>query len=840
MHNPLKLKLPALALAVAMASPAFATYNPNISAVYSFGDSLSDMGAMQDMNRLPMLAGQSISSFTTPGGLTAAGHLARTYGQPSTAALRANPPFDITRLETLVPLLRAANPASAMARARQLAEAQQKVADQLQPLLSQLPTTLTRLDELTEPQKLIFKELQRRLLLNDPDYTPVSYRQTDGNNFAIGGATALAKSGGSGFPLQLSKTDLEAMLTRTGLSLAALETAPLADTLSLNMPMQQPALADQVNRYLDRDGRANARTLYTITAGANDLLRAQSILKLIAAGAYNQPPKKAGSSDLLQAQNELKKTLIEPIILGSAQEVARQSQRLLKAGARYVVVTNMPDISDTPRFQKDRQAIRQQAMNQARAQSATLTNAQLSHIADQTEAQLLAESRQAVNGFNRMLQTALSASPVIYVDISRFLKIVKANPRRFGFDPNQINQPFCEDSSLLCSPADKALQKQLAEIDNNKTLTVEQRLSARQKQLQQAAKSAVFADDIHPSSATHKYLADIISNGYLQAPGYHASLQSLARTGQTGLARLFEDQRLALTSTPPQEGELTPTVNITASQDSGPNQRNLIKGKVNSTQLYASVAYGISSSTRGAIMLSVQRDRQQFSNDRDGNQQRQAYVSGISLAQTLGENWSWGINGYLGQGNYRQVRYYSLGDGITTPTRVTVRNSGQTESLMAGAGLGAYGRYQWAGVRMQPRLGLDYQYERLRGYAETTDLMGAVRFDDARSSSTELTLGLNLSKPLAFGDFTLIPYMDLAWRQALADNDLQVNWKVADSSTGYIQEDIALNDNRFATVQLGSQVDIIQDLDLRLNYSHRFASPQGRNSQITLAMGYRF
>ncbi|WP_263322248.1 autotransporter domain-containing protein [Endozoicomonas sp. Mp262] len=853
MSHTSKLKLSALALSIGMACSVQAAYNPQFSNVYSFGDSLSDMGVMKGISSMPMVpTGVSIKNFTTPGGSTAAGHLANNYGKESTAALEATVNIDTAQPLTmlkLLPVLMAANPSSAINMAKEsIKELPNDLAGQVSSLLGQIPESFDSVDSLTNSQALAFAELQRVILdsyLSDPNNTIIDYKQTDGNNFATGGASATSSTNDSTFPLELTKEQLISMLDGSGFTIEALEGmlgGKLADKLAVNFPLQQKTLADQVSMYLDRDGKASSNALYTITAGANDLFRAGTATNLIPIyakaaaekaasektqelieqatnnGTITDPKVQAsikkqaeivGQQAALQSIEE-NKANVENIIIDSAMEVANQTKRLLGAGAKYVVVTNMPDVTGTPDY-----------INQSEEEKATAS--------------------EGVNGFNQMLQASLGKSSVIYVDINGFLKTIQANPQKFGFDVAKANQTFCDGSSLLCSPKDEELNAQLAAIDSNKATSAEQKATAKQKLIQEAAKNYIFADGVHPSSAVHKYLADVVSNGYLKAAGYNASMQSLARSGQNELAELFESRRTELVANPLAKGELRPYVNISGSRHDGAEHHNLAKGKVDSVRLYAAMDYGISEQTSGGFMLNVQRDKQDFKQDMAGKQEREAYIAGIYLNQHITDHWSWGFNSYLGKGDYEQVGSYTLGDNSNTNKVVAVRNTSETDSIMVGGSLGANGRYDISGIDLMPRINLNYQYEHIDSYAEKTDTAGAVRFDDTNLKRGELALGLNVSKTFQVSGMAVRPYADLDWRQQLAgDKDQEVNWKTEASTNGYINEVISETDRSFGTVKVGGQVEIVEGLTTQLSYSKKFGSSLSNDDRIMLDMGYTF
>ena len=873
-----KLKLSALALSIGMACSAQAAYNPQFTDVISFGDSLSDMGAMKGLNDASLIkgTGMELGNFTTPGGSTASGHLANNYGKTSKAALVAK--IDETALNaankqvlgSIGSLQTVTEIASGMADGLlNVDKVKESSADQA--ALASIKTIAAKLDTITDNKgdptakitegheqngKVLLGELQRLTLLMLVKHGKeagvdisnlIQYEEDkDGNNFAIGGASAVSTANGATFPLE-------------------------AMGISLNTPLLQKSLKDQVDTYLNRDGKADPNALYTITAGANDLFRASSI-KAIAEAGGNKAANEAGAAKMLELIGkgitdpaEIKKQAeaagaavveqqITKIVTDAATAVATQTKRLVAAGAKFVVVTNMPDITDTPSFEQTKQQILATARQTATAEASkkaktTLTEKELQQIGDKAEAKALvttvaaaqAESQAAVNGFNDMLKASLGNTPVIYTDINGFLKTVKADPNKFGFDSVNTKLTFCGNSSVICTPKAQKLKDALTKIDDDKSTSAVEKKAAKQALLKEAAKDYIFADGVHPSSALHKYLADVVTNGYLRSPGYNASMQSLARSGQNELAELFEGRRTALVANPLAEGEFRPYVNISGSHRDGAKHDNLAKGKVDSVRLYVAMDYGISYKVSGGLMLTVQHDKQDFTKDMYGKQEREAYIAGAYLNRQVSDHWTVGFNGYVGKGDYDQTRRYTIGDGTNTNAIVQVNNTSETDSIMVGGSFGANGHYVMSDIDLMPRVNLNYQYEKINGYTEKTDTAGAVKFDDATLKRTELALGLNVSKTFDVSGMALKPFADLDWRQQLAgDKEQTVKWKTAADNGAYTDVNVAETDRSFGTVKVGGQLEVTEGLTTQLSYSKKFGSSLSNGDRIMLDVGYTF
>ncbi|MCI2243124.1 MULTISPECIES: autotransporter domain-containing protein [Xanthomonas] len=186
-----------------------------------------------------------------------------------------------------------------------------------------------------------------------------------------------------------------------------------------------PSLATQASNYLAANGgKADPNALYSVWGGANDLFA-------IAGGA----PVQATIGNAVTA---------EVGIVASLQN----------AGARYVMVNNLPDVGITPRFRAGGAA--------AMAQGTALATA-----------------------YNTALFSGLKSAGlrVIPVDTFHLLQEVVANPGTYGFTnvTGTACQPQVTAQSLTCNPTSY--------------------VSA------DAADTYVFADGVHPTGRTHELLA---------------------------------------------------------------------------------------------------------------------------------------------------------------------------------------------------------------------------------------------------------------------------------------------------------------------------------------------
>ncbi|WP_132999021.1 autotransporter domain-containing protein [Luteimonas arsenica] len=218
-----------------------------------------------------------------------------------------------------------------------------------------------------------------------------------------------------------------------------------------------PSLATQAAGYLAANGgRADPDALYTVWGGANDLF--------------------AVTSDPANAQAIIGGAVTAQVgIIGSLQA----------AGARYVLVPNIPDLGVTPGFLAQGPG--------AAAQGTALATT-----------------------YNEALFGALAANglSVIPVDTFSFLQEVVANPALFGISnvTGTACMPQITAQSLTCNPTS------LVSPD--------------------APQTHLFADGVHPASGAHVALADL-AIAAIEAPRQMAVLpHSAAGTGRDRAARV--------------------------------------------------------------------------------------------------------------------------------------------------------------------------------------------------------------------------------------------------------------------------------------------------------------
>ncbi len=222
-------------------------------------------------------------------------------------------------------------------------------------------------------------------------------------------------------------------------------------------------IATQIDTYLEAvGGHADPHAFYAVWGGANDLFVAQNL-------PVDQVPAYLATT--------------------AGQEVVAVG-KLSAAGAKYILVPNLPDIGITP-FGR----------SLGPAGAATVTS--------------------ATSGYNLLLYRGLAAAGlrVIPADAFHLLQEVAANGARYGF--TDVVHPACGAvNSLLCTSADLVAPN--------------------------ADKTYLFADGVHPTSGGHELIADYFYS-IVAAPFKIGLLPQTAARNRTTYVRGLFDQLEHLT-----------------------------------------------------------------------------------------------------------------------------------------------------------------------------------------------------------------------------------------------------------------------------------------------------
>ena len=221
--------------------------------------------------------------------------------------------------------------------------------------------------------------------------------------------------------------------------------------------------ATQISEYFARSGgSADPRALYAVWFGANDIF--QNFLGI--AGGVVNPATVIGTA--------------------AGAEIA-QIARLRAAGARYIMVFNLPDLGSTPQFS----------------------------VASIGAAGNAAASGLAIN-YNNALFTGLAGTKVIPVDAFALFNDVRANAAAFGF--TNTTGLACRDTPpaglLSCGPGNLVATG--------------------------AATSYLFADGVHPTSGSHVIVADFVKS-LIEGPNTYSTMTEVPLSSRAAHVRTLDE-----------------------------------------------------------------------------------------------------------------------------------------------------------------------------------------------------------------------------------------------------------------------------------------------------------
>lgn len=223
-----------------------------------------------------------------------------------------------------------------------------------------------------------------------------------------------------------------------------------------------PNLQQQLGQYLSSNGgQANENTLYQVWGGGNDIFNLVSQFQ-------------TGSINLQQLQLSLMDTSNKEVLILDS---------LYNAGARYVVVYNLPDMGLTP----DANA------------SGPMVAGFMSQLSNSYNTQLNAElEKMSTKGLN-----------IVPVNVYGLLGEINQNPYNYGII-NNISDTACGGSSLGCTANGQGY---------------------------------MFADGVHPTSETHQLLAQVVLST-LAAPQQMSLLAELPLMARDSQKRVIRQEML--------------------------------------------------------------------------------------------------------------------------------------------------------------------------------------------------------------------------------------------------------------------------------------------------------
>ncbi|TAM61568.1 MAG: autotransporter domain-containing protein [Rhodanobacter sp.] len=479
-------------------------------------------------------------------------------------------------------------------------------------------------------------------------------------------------------------------------------------------PSAVPTLTSQVDAYL-AGGPANGNALYSIWGGANDIFYHATAVgagaaaqQLIAANTAGLPPAIAAQvAAQIDAQVlagagvsafETPAQAQANVAAAAQQEVALIGQ-LQAAGARNIVVFNLPNIGLTP-----------DAAAQGPSAAASLTG--LSLI------------------FNGQLNTGLSQlnTGIIPINAYGLLSEVIAKPQAFGFV--NATDPACGagSSSVQCGPAGSGLPYTYAAGTDQ---------------------SYVFADGVHPTTAAHALLGQYVIS-VMQAPGQISLLGESALNAVNVQTHAIRNEMLIDSN----GGQTRAFVNIDYSRQNFDAGSASPRTTSNNFNLTIGADVHATDHVSAGFALGAGQSHAYFSG---GGGYTLQDITGLGyLTYHAGGGY---VGSYVdfGENNFKDVhRRIQLGTLQRT-------ESGKPDGSHLGGGLNGGWWFDFNGMRTGPFANIEWQTIKVNGFSEDGSDSTAMWFGRQQRDSLLTTLGWRLEGHWDVGNTVLSPYAELAW-----------------------------------------------------------------------------
>lgn len=512
-----------------------------------------------------------------------------------------------------------------------------------------------------------------------------------------------------------------------------------------------PTIPQQLQMYLGANGgKADSRALYQVWGGANDVFYLSAALT---------DPNAIAAGTVTAAQTELG-------VLGGLQA----------AGARYVVVYNLPDLGKTPSAAAGGAAAQAGATQLAVIYNGVLNSglAQLSN-----------------NGLN-----------IIPVNTFALLNEVIANPSAYGF--SNVTAPACtggSGSSIQCGPQGSGAPVTYAPGTDQTYL---------------------FADGVHPTTAAHAMLSQYVAS-VIHAPEQISLLGEAPLAASNTQNRVIRDQML----TEGKDGDTRAFVNIDYGQqrfeasDSSPRTSSDNFDFTLGANLFAG------EHVTAGVALGIGQHNADFSG---GGGYKLQDISGLGY---LGyRNGGGYVGGYVnfGQSNFKDIeRRMSIGAMQRTET-------GKADGSHLGGGLTGGWWFDLADkLQTGPFATLDWQTVKVNGYSESGADSSAMWFGRQQRDSLLSTLGWRLRGQWQVNNLLMSPYVELGW-----NHDSRADQRMVSAGLTSMNGTFALPgfspDKSWGTASLGLSAQLTPSVQSWIGYSGRFSDNSQKYNSVNMGV----
>lgn len=583
-------------------------------------------------------------------------------------------------------------------------------------------------------------------------------------------------------------------------------------------PSSVPLLPAQLGMYLQATGnKADPNTLYSVWGGANDVFYAATsgaaaataqqliqqtiaaqVQQAIAGGVIPNDPTAiaaftatitptvtqqvvaqvtagAGVSSLMdQAQ-------IQAYLQQAATTELGMIKQLGGAGARYVMVSNLPNIGLTP-----------SGIAQGPTAAAQLTGLSIT--------------------YNSALNAGLASTGVNIIPINTFamLNELVADPARYGF--TNVTQPACtggDGSSFECLPAGTP----------GATVTYQPGTES----------TYLFADGVHPTTATHAMLAQY-AESIIIAPGEMSLLGEAPLQINQSLNRSVLDQANASLANAPGNG-LRLWANYDYARQRLDAQVNSPKSSNDVNTLSVGADIHPSDVVTAGLAFTAGQQKDEFAGNAGGFKLQDLLATGYVM-------WGWDQAYFGAIGSFGHLGYSNVHRNI--PIGPTVRHEdGDTSGSHVAFALTGGWWLAFGNWRTGPYADLTWQHIEVDGYNENGNDATAMTFGKQDRHSLIGTLGWQLSANLQVGSAVLHPYARVAWNH---DNDADPQNVTAGlvSMPGTFALPGFAPDKNWGSAGVGLAADFTPAFSGWIGYDGRFSDSSQRVDSLNVGAKFRF
>lgn len=501
-------------------------------------------------------------------------------------------------------------------------------------------------------------------------------------------------------------------------------------------------LSSQVNSYLT--GTVDPNAFHAVWAGANDIFYQAGLVSALA---------------ITSAQAQVN-------LITAASTEAAQIKRLATAGARYILVPNMPNIGTTP-------------FGTASGAAATFTS--LSNL------------------YTTTLFAGLDAAgvAVIPLDVNGLLREAIANPASVGLA--NVTLPACGATpSLLCTSANFVVPN--------------------------AQQTFLFADGVHPTTATHKLIADYAVSVIEGPQAWSMLAEAPVRIRDSLIAALDTRLTRATDETHRVRAFVLTDYNPTRI-DTGGNSAGL-KGKFLS--LVAGADWALHSNLRIGAAISQHLANTDFAVDKTGFDVSETAFSAFGSYRHKG--------GYVRIfGTVSDIGYSDMARIVTlgpTTRTLTAKTGGRNYSLAASGGCD----FTHGALVHGPVLGIARHWVEVNGFTEQGGGITALRLEAQHRDALIGRAGYRASYDL--GDFT--PYLQGAIEHDFDADPRDVRASLVSFPTDPYALPAYVQDDTYATAVAGVSVKMSSAITGNIQYRGVFGQRAVDANAVSLNFDFAF